>query len=1090
MKSAKNYIFRDFMDFSGDQVLPLYGLSKQMTWNFHGGSPSDPFDLNGAIDKKNSGVWDIKWLVKEIGKSGERDERVKDSEFCGLRNLGATCYVNAFVQSMFFIDEVREMIIRGGSDLEISSPLGGLSELFTEMKLSIRSWIDPLKFVDSCKLSHSTQEDAGEFSGMLINFIIDEIGRLQPELASQFSDLFFGKFRYTVLCKGCGSESIRTERFLEISCDFPSDAKIGSSFKMEDLLKNSYPEESIEGYACDTCKKRCEAIRKMEISQLPPYLRISLNRYKFEEEGRRKLNFFVDFPLINLSFTDSETFSYSVPLLPPNASQIEYDCVAVLQHHSSNASSGHYTALCRSNQENSDLWLQLDDKSVLPHMWTKRKNRKSEDLGDLTRAESSTGYLFVYCLKGRVENSRSAEGNPAVISRIEKENEILREEISSIESKRKLRDESAVTRRSAHEEFVKFLDGLKSKNVDNLVFVSAMTLRDWTFGRDLVENILNCKENQVPSFPKELQCTHGRLNPLSVVSGRVKVLPLDITPKEIPCLTIDEGMCQRCCTEESNNFQNLCVFEDTLRRVESLKLHASGINGNRLAFVNKFGVDKDIPDERKQDHAWIGRDNGLPKPIVNSKTMTEDAIPAAIWKEFIRKREKVSGQDTIDVESLSRLNLADGISCSHGNIRPNPEKYGFLVPLVIVNQLLEFSSVLVPAGLSDTIVIDPFLHGSDDICEICLGLSNDKQAARNRQKSKCGNLFSFGPNSQLPGNEWFLLPRTWWRTWRNWVDRGGKEPLKLNKDTIKEFICEHGELMIEISTLAESTKLPAVGSVFAGLVATGVGDVVLVSQDEFSHLSDEWGESVESMKVSTDPFELGIQHERKKMKTDMRSDFVRVFTSKFSWSNSLLDSDILSCKTCIAKRLEEIGENLLARKDISVREKGEIGKNMEICRISGLRGSMSGTEIKSLIVAGLADRLKRVDDISSVNLYLEGPPPTGLRITRGASGLAPLKDDRILKEVVEIRWGDWAKYREGLNRIQVILGAPLVDIPRTSRRSTEAFWQNISDLSLSPVKPEETGDGGLVGSVFRDISRSINFSGAPDSTLGSSSLEA
>lgn len=58
---------------------------------------SNPFCLNGLGEKKLANL-----IQKETNVSIERNDYLRDlNDFAGLRNLGATCYINTYLQVWF-----------------------------------------------------------------------------------------------------------------------------------------------------------------------------------------------------------------------------------------------------------------------------------------------------------------------------------------------------------------------------------------------------------------------------------------------------------------------------------------------------------------------------------------------------------------------------------------------------------------------------------------------------------------------------------------------------------------------------------------------------------------------------------------------------------------------------------------------------------------------------------------------------------------------------------------------------------------------------------------------------------------------------
>lgn len=88
--------------------------------------------------------------------------------------------------------------------------------------------------------------------------------------------LFFGQIRSTVKCCDCGYESATYEGFSNLSLELPRDNGQYELFNCFDLY---FDGETINGWTCPNCKENRNAIKKLDISRLPPVLVIHLKRF-------------------------------------------------------------------------------------------------------------------------------------------------------------------------------------------------------------------------------------------------------------------------------------------------------------------------------------------------------------------------------------------------------------------------------------------------------------------------------------------------------------------------------------------------------------------------------------------------------------------------------------------------------------------------------------------------------------------------------------------------------------------------------------------------------------------------------------------
>merc|ERR1719473_102889 len=92
----------------------------------------------------------------------------------GLKNLGATCYMNSLLQYLFFNAHFRSLMLRAASEVPA---ILELQRVFALLLRGEQKTVDPTKFVEA---------DATEFSALLLDF-------LDQALKGESSSLFKGE---------------------------------------------------------------------------------------------------------------------------------------------------------------------------------------------------------------------------------------------------------------------------------------------------------------------------------------------------------------------------------------------------------------------------------------------------------------------------------------------------------------------------------------------------------------------------------------------------------------------------------------------------------------------------------------------------------------------------------------------------------------------------------------------------------------------------------------------------------------------------------------------------------------------------------
>ncbi|KAJ8631985.1 hypothetical protein MRB53_025321 [Persea americana] len=169
---------------------------------------------------------------------------------------------------------------------------------------------------------------------------------MEPNLVKQ---IFGGQSRSRLQCTHCHHVSDTSESILDLSL------AIKGVLSLSDALELFTRLEQLEGSTpCEKCKEEVPREIGLKIEQAPQVLVLHLMRFNNNVE---KIIDFLNYPSeLNLK-----------PFLSnPNSDdhgETEYDLYAVLVHHGSSSSSGHYVCYVRPSP---DSWYNLDDAKVTP----------------------------------------------------------------------------------------------------------------------------------------------------------------------------------------------------------------------------------------------------------------------------------------------------------------------------------------------------------------------------------------------------------------------------------------------------------------------------------------------------------------------------------------------------------------------------------------------------------------------------------------------------------------------------------------------------------------------------------------------------
>eukprot|EP00883_Tetradesmus_obliquus_P015009 jgi/Sobl393_1/8113/SZX59989.1 len=255
-------------------------------------------------------------------------------QYMGLKNGGATCYMNAVFQQLFMQPAIRAGVL-GAAAVEPSeapdsvfaqlqlfmqpairegmlgaaavepgeapdSVFAQLQSMFAMMALGRSTFFIPRDFwgafkdYDGSPIDVKEHQDAYEFFTRLQDGVDQHLiaAGQPPAIAAVMG----GRFVQQIICTGQPFSSERVEEFYQISVDVKGMGSLGRS--LDDYVKGELMEGD-NAYLCEELGRRVPAVKRSAIKALPQLLCIHLKRFEFDyhNQTRYKVRDRFEFPL-------------------------------------------------------------------------------------------------------------------------------------------------------------------------------------------------------------------------------------------------------------------------------------------------------------------------------------------------------------------------------------------------------------------------------------------------------------------------------------------------------------------------------------------------------------------------------------------------------------------------------------------------------------------------------------------------------------------------------------------------------------------------------------------------------------------------
>lgn len=332
---------------------------RESDWGFTNFMPlTELYDTARGYRVNDTCIVEADVAVRKIVDYWSHDSK-KETGYVGLKNQGATCYMNSLLQTLYHIPYFRKAVYHMPTT-ENDLPSGSIP-------LALQSLFYKLQHSDS---SVATRELTTSFGwGTYDSFLqhdVQELNRVLCEklenkmkgtvVESTIQQLFEGHHMNYIECINVDYKSTRKESFYDLQLDVKGCRNVYESFdkyvEVEQLERdNKYHAEQ---YGLQEARKGVLFI------DFPPVLQLQLKRfeYDFMRDTMVKINDYYEFPLqLDL---DRDNGKYLSPEADRSVRNL-YTLHSVLVH-SGGVHGGHYYAYIRPTLSNQ--WFKFDDERV------------------------------------------------------------------------------------------------------------------------------------------------------------------------------------------------------------------------------------------------------------------------------------------------------------------------------------------------------------------------------------------------------------------------------------------------------------------------------------------------------------------------------------------------------------------------------------------------------------------------------------------------------------------------------------------------------------------------------------------------------
>ncbi|XP_050084011.1 ubiquitin carboxyl-terminal hydrolase 7 isoform X1 [Anopheles aquasalis] len=309
----------------------------------------------------------------------------KHTGYVGLKNQGATCYMNSLLQTLYFTNQLRKAVYKmpTEADDDCKSVALALQRVFHDLQTQNKP-VGTKKLTKSFgwdALDSFMQHDVQEFLRVLLDKLENKMKG--TSLEGTIPKLFEGKMISYIKCQNVDYTSRRTETFYDIQLNIKGKKNIQESFK--DYIATEILDDDNKYDAGEHGLQKAE--KGIFFSKFPPVLHLHLMRFQYDPISDNSVKF-------NDRFEFDETINLDPFLESPEDTPATYILHAVLVHSGDNHG-GHYVVYI--NPKNDGKWCKFDDDVVCR---CSRNEAIEQNYGghdnELNLRHSSNAYMLVY----------------------------------------------------------------------------------------------------------------------------------------------------------------------------------------------------------------------------------------------------------------------------------------------------------------------------------------------------------------------------------------------------------------------------------------------------------------------------------------------------------------------------------------------------------------------------------------------------------------------------------------------------------------------------------------------------------------------